>query len=373
MIDLSMMNNVLEVHEADMDAHVQAGVTREQLNEYIRYSGLFFPVDPGANASIGGMCATNASGTTTLRYGNMQANVLGLTAVSASGDIMRTGGRSRKSSAGYDLTKLLVGSEGTLAVITEIMVRLHPQPQHTAAAVCSLGSLSDAINACVDAMYVCQPARMELLDAATMSALDGFKGQSFAVKPTIFFEFHGSETQVAHDTEALRSIVEGYSCDHFESSDVQEERTRLWQARHDAFWAVKAKWPGKDILATDVCVPVSRLPEIIEETNDDIISTGLEAAPLFGHVGDGNFHLLICYESEDPDDVQRVRDIEHRLVMRAIRMGGTCTGEHGIGNSKMQYLQHEFGEGSISAMRSVKAALDPLSILNPGKIIQTET
>ena len=370
LLDVSGMDAVLSVQEADMDATVQAGVTRESLNDNIRHSGLFFSVDPGANASIGGMVATNAAGTTTLRYGNMASNVLGLTAVLANGDVVRAGGRARKSSAGFDLTRLLIGSEGTLAVVTEVTVKLHPHPTAVSAAVCQFPSLSDAVEAAAATTYVATPARMELLDEVTMGCLDGYQGQSFDRAPCIFFEFHGAtDAAVKADVEALRDIVEGYGGQGFEWATTTEDRTRLWKARHDAFWAVKAQWPGTDLLATDVCVPISRLAEIVEATAEDIRELDVIAAPLFGHVGDGNFHLLVVYKSDDAAQVAAVRDLEHRLVTRAIEMEGTCTGEHGIGTGKVQYLEQQLGKGAVGMMRTLKRALDPEAILNPDKVV----
>ncbi len=373
MLDVSGMNAILSTNEADMDATVQAGVTREHLNEQLRHSGLFFSVDPGANASIGGMVSTNASGTTTLRYGSMHANVLGLTAVMADGEIVCTGGRSRKSSAGYDLTRLLIGSEGTLAVVTEVTVKLHPHPTSVSAAVCQFDSLASAVDAATATTYVATPARMELLDAVTMQCLDGYQGQSFEHAPCIFFEFHGAtEEAVVSDVDALRGIVEDYGGSGFEWATTPEDRTRLWRARHDAFWAVKAQWPGTDLLATDVCVPVSRLAEIIEATADDIEQLDVIAAPLFGHVGDGNFHLLVVFDSANQSQVDAVRQLEHKLVNRAIEMEGTCTGEHGIGTSKIQYLEPELGAGAVRMMQMIKASLDPRGILNPDKVVRAE-
>ena len=303
-------------------------------------------------------------------YGNMASNVLGLTAVLSNGDIVRTGGRSRKSSAGFDLTRLLIGSEGTLAVVTEVTVKLHPHPTAVSAAVCQFPSLSDAVEAAAATTYVATPARMELLDEVTMACLDGYQGQSFEHNPCIFFEFHGAnDDTVKADGENLREIVEGYGGKGFEWATTTEDRTRLWKARHDAFWAVKAQWPGTDLLATDVCVPISRLAEIVEATAEDIQDLNVVAAPLFGHVGDGNFHLLVVYHSDDPAQVAGVKDLEHRLVMRAIDMGGTCTGEHGIGTSKTQYLEVQLGKGAVGMMKTLKKALDPKGIMNPDKVV----
>lgn len=369
MLDVSQMNNILQVNEADMDARVQTGVTREQLNAHLRHSGLFFSVDPGANATIGGMTATNASGTTTLRYGNMKQNVIGMQVVRADGSVMNVGGRARKSSAGYDLTRLLIGSEGTLGVITEITVKLHPIPEAVCAAVCNFNTVDDAVQAVMAATYVCSPARMELLDEVTMSALNGWRGQSFAVKPTIFFEFHGSATSVEEQASAVSSLIKDYGGTDFVAATDQSKRDDLWKARHNAFWAVKDKWPGKDLIATDVCVPVSRLAESIRLAQEDVQKMGITAAPLFGHVGDGNFHMLVMFDSKDPADVEKVKQFEKALIMRALAMGGTCTGEHGIGTSKIKYLETEHGLAACETMAMIKRALDPNNLLNPGKIV----
>ena len=370
MLDLSRMDSVLAVHEEDFDARVQAGVTREALNEHLRATGLTFTVDPGANATLGGMVATNASGTTTLRYGAMKENVASLQVVMADGSIVEAGGRARKSSAGYDLTRLLIGSEGTLGVVTEVGVRLHPQPEATAAAVCHFETLEGAVGACVGATYTgAMPARMELLDAVTMAALDGYQGQSFASKPTVFWEFHGSAASVEEQAATVGELAAAHGGGGFEFATATEDRARLWKARHDAFWAVKARYPGLDVLATDVAVPISRLPGVVEATHADVARLGITAAPLFGHVGDGNFHLLVVFDAADGADVARVRELEGALVARAIAAGGTCTGEHGVGTAKLQYLDAEFGAPAVDVMGAIKRALDPLDILNPGKAV----
>jgi D-lactate dehydrogenase (cytochrome) len=369
MIDLSRMNAILSVDVMDSDATVECGVTREQLNDNLRHQGLFFSVDPGANASIGGMVATNASGTTTIKYGNMCANVKGLTVVGHDGTVMKMGGRSNKSSAGYDMTSLMIGSEGTLGIITEVIVKLHPQPEATSAAVVQFNDLASAVKAASESslMTGMVPARMELLDAATMKCLDGYQGQVFDHKPMIFFEYHGTTDEVKKVLDILPQSLEG-SC-NFRSATAQEDINSLWKARHDAFWAVKAKYPGLDVIATDVCVPVSKLAEIVEKTAEDIVQLGVVAAPLFGHVGDGNFHLLVLFDRADPTQVEQVRKLEDRLIRSAISMGGTCTGEHGIGTGKKQYLELEFGKETVTAMRTIKAALDPTNILNPDKVV----
>ena len=370
MLDLSKMDAVLEVNGEDFDARVQAGVTREALNENIRDTGLMFTVDPGANATLGGMVATNASGTTTLRYGAMKENVAALQVVMADGTVVETGGRARKSSAGYDLTRLLIGSEGTLGVVTEVAVRLHPQPEATAAAVCHFETLEGAVGACVGATYTgVMPARMELLDAVTMAALDGYQGQTFAPRPTVFWEFHGSTAAVEEQAATVGELATAHGGGGFEFATATEDRTRLWKARHDAFWAVKARYPGLDVIATDVAVPISRLADVVEATHADVARLGIVAAPLFGHVGDGNFHMLVVFDAADDADVARVKQLEAAVVGRAIAAGGTCTGEHGIGNAKLKYLDAEFGAPAVDVMGAIKRALDPLDILNPGKAV----
>jgi D-lactate dehydrogenase (cytochrome) len=368
-IDLSRMASVLEVNEQDLDCRVQAGVTRKQLNEYLRDTGLFFPIDPGADASLGGMAATRASGTNAVRYGTMRENVLGLTMVLPDGRIVRTGGRARKSAAGYDLTRLYVGSEGTLGVITEVQLRLYGIPEAITSAVCQFPTLAEAVNTVILIIQCGIPvARVELLDEVQMAAciaysrLDGYEP-----KPTLFFEFHGTEASAAEQAELVKDISDGFGGSAFQWTGRAEERNKLWQARHDAYYACIAMSPGKKGMATDACVPISRLADCIMETRADIDRSGL-TAPIVGHVGDGNFHLVIVIDPDDADEMRRAHELNERLIERTLAYGGTCTGEHGIGQGKMQFLTVEHGE-AVSVMRSLKQALDPLNIMNPGKIL----
>ena len=366
-IDLSQMNQVLEVNAEDLDCRVQAGVTRKQLNEYLRDTGLFFPIDPGADASLGGMTATRASGTNAVRYGTMRENVLGLTVVLADGRVIRTGGRARKSAAGYDLTRIFVGSEGTLGVVTEIQLRLYGIPEAVSAAVCSYDDLEGAVNTVILTIQSGIPvARIELLDEAQMDACNRYSDLDFPVKPTLFFEFHGSEAGVKEQAETVGEISAELGGSNFRWATRQEDRSKLWQARHDAYYAALALRPGSQGWATDVCVPISRLAECILETRADIEASGL-IAPLVGHVGDGNFHLVFLVDPGDPDEMARAEKVNDRMVMRTLAMGGTCTGEHGIGYGKLNFLQAEHGE-AVSVMRAVKQALDPGNLMNPGKI-----
>src|SRR5215469_441791 len=368
-LDLSQMNRVLEINAEDLDCRVQAGVTREQLNAELKGSGLFFPIDPGANATIGGMTATRASGTNAVRYGTMRENVLGLTIVTADGRIMRTGGRARKSSAGYDLTRLFVGAEGTLGVITEIQLRLYGVPEALSAAVCQFPDLASAVNAVILAMQTGIPvARIELLDEVQMDACIRYsKLEGLAVKPTLFFEFHGSDAGVREQAEAMQAICRDFGGSAFEWATQTEERTRLWKARHNAYYAALAYKPGTTSLATDACVPISRLADCILETRADVEKSGL-TAPIVGHVGDGNFHLVVLYDVNDAGQRERADALARSVSMRAIAMGGTCTGEHGIGWHKLDALKREHGE-AVDLMRSVKRALDPHNIMNPGKTV----
>jgi D-lactate dehydrogenase (cytochrome) len=368
-LDLSQMNRVLEVNAEDLDCRVQAGVTREQLNAELKGSGLFFPIDPGANATIGGMTATRASGTNAVRYGTMRENVLGLTVVTAEGRIVRTGGRARKSSAGYDLTRLFIGAEGTLGIITEIQLRLYGVPEAISAAVCQFSDLGSAVNTVILAMQTGIPvARIELLDEVQMDACIRFsKLEGFAVKPTLFFEFHGSEAGVREQAEAMQAICDDFGGSAFEWATLAEDRTRLWKARHNAYYAALAYKPGTTSLATDACVPISRLADCILETRADIEKSGL-TAPIVGHVGDGNFHLVVLYDPNDGVQRERADGLARSVSMRAIAMGGTCTGEHGIGWHKLDALVHEHGD-AVDLMRAVKRSLDPHNIMNPGKTV----
>ncbi len=369
-IDLTQMNEILEVNAEDLDCRVQAGVTRKQLNEHLRDSGLFFPVDPGADASLGGMAATRASGTNAVRYGTMRENVLGLTAVLADGRVVRTGGRARKSAAGYDLTRLLVGSEGTLGVITEVRLRLFGRPEATSAAVCSFETLAGAVDSVIATIQCGVPvARIELLDEVQMDAVNRYSGLDYPAQPTLFYEFHGTRTGVAEQAETAGAIAAENGGGEFRWATRQEDRNELWQARHDAYYSAMALRRGASTWASDVCVPISRLAECILETRADVDASGL-LAPIVGHVGDGNFHVGFIIDPNDPDEMRRAREVNRRMVLRALAMGGTCTGEHGVGTGKIDYLQAEHGEEALSVMRQVKLALDPQNIMNPGKVIR---
>ncbi|MDX1709633.1 MAG: FAD-linked oxidase C-terminal domain-containing protein [Rhodovibrionaceae bacterium] len=366
-IDMTQMNEVLEVNAEDMDCRVQAGVTRKQLNEHLRDTGLMFPIDPGADASIGGMTATRASGTNAVRYGTMRENVLGLTVVLADGRVIRTGGRARKSSAGYDLTRLMVGSEGTLGVITEVQLRLHGIPEAVSSAVCSFETLEGAVNTVILTIQSGIPvARIELLDEVQMDACNRYSDLDYPAKPTLFFEFHGSEASVREQAERTGEIASELGGANFAWARAAEERNKLWQARHDAYYAGLALRPGCKGWPTDVCVPISRLAECILETKKDIEASDL-LAPIVGHVGDGNFHLVYVIDPDDAEEMKRAEEVNDRMVLRALSMGGTCTGEHGIGYGKIKFLQAEHGE-AVAAMRAVKQALDPENLMNPGKI-----
>ena len=368
-IDLSQMNRVLEVNAEDLDCRVEAGVLREQLNAELKGTGLFFPIDPGANATIGGMAATRASGTNAVRYGTMRENVLGLTIVTPDGRIIRTGGRARKSSAGYDLTRLYVGAEGTLGVITEIQLRLYGVPEAISAGVCQFDTLAGAVQTVIMAMQSGIPvARIELLDDVQMDACIRYsKLEGYAVKPTLFFEFHGTDAGVAEQVARMQEIAEDCGGSSFAWATKAEDRTRLWKARHAAYYAAKAMFPGKDVFATDACVPISRLADCLLETKADADATGL-AAPIVGHVGDGNFHLCVLFDPDDPGERAQAEGLAKRISLRAIAMGGTCTGEHGIGIHKLDALVEEHGE-AVDVMRTIKRALDPYNIMNPGKTV----
>jgi len=368
-IDLGQMNEVLAVNVEDMDCTVQAGVTRKQLGEHLRDTGLFFAVDPGADASIGGMAATRASGTNAVRYGTMRETVLALTVVLADGRIIRTSRRARKSSAGYDLTRLFVGSEGTLGVITEVTLKLHGVPEAISAAVCAFPDLAAAVNTTIAIIHSGVPvARIELHDDRQMVAINKYSKLDYPEAPTLFFEFHGTEAGVVEQVETVEAIAGDFGGSDFQWATKAEDRARLWQARHDAYYAAIALRPGSKGYATDVCVPISRLAECIEETRKDIKDSGL-LAPIVGHVGDGNFHLVMVLDPDDPDEMARAKALNERLVMRGLAMDGTCTGEHGVGYGKIDFLLAEHGE-AVSVMRTIKTALDPLGIMNPGKIVR---
>jgi D-lactate dehydrogenase (cytochrome) len=366
-LDLSRMDKILAVHEADLDCTVEPGVTRKQLNAYLRDTGLFFPVDPGADASLGGMAATRASGTNAVRYGTMRELVLGLTAVLADGRIVTTGGRARKSAAGYDLTRLLVGSEGTLGVITGLTLKLYGIPETILAGVCTFESLNGACNATIAALQMGLPlARIELLDEVQIRGCNAYSDLSLPEKPTLFLEFHGTEAGTREQVEMFAEIASAEASGALEWAERQEDRNRLWQARHDAYWAARGLRPGGDLIATDVCVPISALAACVTETKQDIEVFGL-LAPIVGHVGDGNFHVMPLIDPEDEAERARVRAFLDRLVERALRFEGTCTGEHGVGQGKIGYLAAEHGLG-VEVMIAIKKALDPFNILNPGKI-----
>jgi D-lactate dehydrogenase (cytochrome) len=368
-IDVSRMNQVLEVNAEDLDCRVQAGVTRKQLNHYLRDSGLFFPIDPGADASLGGMAATSASGTNAVRYGTMRENVIGLTVVLADGRIVRTGGRSRKSSAGYDLTRLFVGSEGTLGVITEVALRLYGIPEAISSAVCSFATLEGAVDTVILTIQSGIPvARIELLDDIQMDAVNRYANLDYAVQSTLFFEFHGTEASVREQAEMVGALAAELGGGEFAWASKTEERNKLWQARHDAYYAALALRPGAKGWATDVCVPISRLAECILQTKEDIAASGL-LAPIVGHVGDGNFHLVFVVDTADDKEMAKAEEVNDKMVLRALSMGGTCTGEHGVGTGKLHFLEAEHGD-AVGVMRQLKLALDPGNLMNPGKIFR---
>jgi D-lactate dehydrogenase (cytochrome) len=368
-IDFRDMNKVLAVHAEDLDCVVEPGLTRKQLNSYLRDAGVFFPIDPGADASIGGMTATRASGTNAVRYGTMKDNVLAIKAVLANGEVITTSRRARKSAAGYDLTRLLVGSEGTLAVTTEITLKLHGIPEAIAGGICPFPSVEAACQATIATIQSGIPvARIELLDALQVTAVNAYSKLALPESPLLCVEFHGSEASVQEQSARFGEIAAELGGGPFEWATKTEDRTRLWQARHDAYWAVLGLRPGAKALASDVCVPISRLAECVTATQADVAETGL-VAPIVGHVGDGNFHLCVLVDMSSADEIRRTEDLMERLVERALAMEGTCTGEHGIGQGKMKYLQAEHGAAALLAMRSIKMALDPLNIMNPGKIV----
>jgi D-lactate dehydrogenase (cytochrome) len=369
-IDLSQMNQVLAVHAEDQTATVQAGVTRKQLNQEIRDTGLFFPIDPGADASLGGMAATRASGTNAVRYGTMRENTLALTVVTSDGRIIKTGTRAKKSSAGYDLTRVFVGSEGTLGIITEVTVRIYPQPEAVSAAVCSFPTTADAVNAVIQTIQMGVPvARVEFLDEKSVHAINAHDKLNLPEKPLLLFEFHGSERGVEEQAQTVQEIVAEFNAIGFEWATRPEDRSRLWAARHNAYFAMLQMRPGGRGISTDCCVPISRLAECILDTKADCEKNGIIHA-IIGHVGDGNFHVLMMIDPNDPADIAKAEGVNARMVARAISMDGTCTGEHGVGMHKMDFLVQEHGEEAIATMRVLKHALDPKNIMNPGKIIQ---
>ena len=369
-IDLSQMNRMVAVHVEDLTATAQAGVTRKQLNREIKDSGLFFPIDPGADASLGGMAATRASGTNAVRYGTMRENTLALTVVTADGRIIRTGTRARKSSAGYDLTRLFVGSEGTLGIITEITVKLYPQPEAVSTAVCSFPSTADAVNCVIRTIQIGIPiARVEFLDENGVIAINAHDKMNLPEQPLLLFEFHGSENGVKEQAELVQEIAAEHHAVGFERATRPEHRSRLWSARHNAYFALLQMRPGARTISTDCCVPISRLAECILDTKADCEKNEMVYS-IIGHVGDGNFHVLMMVDPHDAADVAKAEGVNARMVSRALAMDGTCTGEHGVGLHKMDFLVQEHGENAIDMMRTLKHAFDPKNILNPGKIIR---
>jgi len=368
-IDLSQMNHILRVGAEDLDVTVEAGVTRKQLNEYLRDTGLFFPIDPGADASLGGMAATRASGTNAVRYGTMRENVLALTVVLADGKVIHTSRRARKSAAGYDLTRLFVGSEGTLGVITEVTLKLYGIPEAISAAVCAFPSIAAAVDTVILTIQSGIPvARIELLDEPQMEAINKYSKLDYEVAPTLFFEFHGTKNGVAEQVALVKDIAGDNGGDNFRWATVQEERNKLWQARHDAYYAALALRPGSKGWATDVCVPISRLADCIGETKADLAKSSIPSS-LAGHVGDGNFHLIFMIDPNRPEEIAEASRLNDRMVARALAMDGTCTGEHGVGYGKMDFLYAEHGD-ALEVMASIKRAIDPDNLMNPGKIVR---
>jgi D-lactate dehydrogenase (cytochrome) len=371
-IDLSQMNQVLAVHEEDLDAVVQAGVTRKQLNEHIKHTGLFFPIDPGADATIGGMTATRASGTNAVRYGTMRENVLSMKVVLADGRIIQTSSRAKKSAAGYDLTRLFVGSEGTLGVITEVTVKLYAVQEAMSAAVCAFDSVDGCTKTVIQTIQAGIPiARSEILCEKTMDAINKYKKTSYRVAPTLFFEFHGSKASVQEQAETVQEIAKENGGRDFVWATRPEERTQLWEARHHAYFAGLQIRPGSRAVSTDVCVPISRLAECVHETMEDV-KDYIAPVPLLGHVGDGNFHLMFLVDPAKPEETELAKTFNKRLVERALRMEGTCTGEHGVGMGKQASLRAELGDDVMDVMRDIKRLFDPENLMNPGKVVSLE-
>ena len=368
-IDLTRMTRVLHLSPEDLDVSVEAGLTHRRLNEHLRNTGLMFPIDPGADATIGGMAATRASGTTAVRYGTMRDNVLGLTVVLADGRVIRTGGRARKSSSGYDLTRLFVGSEGTLGVITEVTLRLFGRPEAVSAAVCPFASMQGATETVITTIQLGIPvARMEIIDERQLDIVNRYSRTNYPLAPTLFFEFHGiSQASVDEQARAVQEIAGEHGALGFRHASTPEERATLWQARHNVLYATIASRPGARPWTSDVCVPISRLSECILQTQEDLRLSNL-VAPLVGHAGDGNFHLIFMVDPGDAAELAAVKAANARLVERAQRLGGTCTGEHGIGIGKLGYLAAEHGD-ALDAMRAIKRALDPHGVMNPGKLV----
>jgi D-lactate dehydrogenase (cytochrome) len=368
-IDLSQMNAVLAVHEEDLDAVVQAGVTRKQLNEHIKHTGLFFPIDPGADATLGGMAATRASGTNAVRYGTMRENVLSLEVVLADGRLIRTSRRAKKSAAGYDLTRLFIGSEGTLGIITEIAVRLYPVQEAMSAAVCAFDAIDGCTRTVIQTIQSGVPvARCEIVCDKTIDAINRYKKTNYRVAPTLFFEFHGSQASVVEQAQTVQEIARENGGRDFVWATKAEERNALWEARHSAYFACLQLRPGSRAVSTDVCVPISRLAECVHETMEDVKSY-IAPVPLLGHVGDGNFHLMFLVDPARPEETELAKQFNKRLVERALRMEGTCTGEHGIGLGKQASLQAELGDDAMAVMREIKRLFDPENLMNPGKVV----
>ncbi len=367
-LDLSEMTRIVAVNAEDFDCTVEAGVRREELNAYLRDTGLFFPIDPGANATIGGMASTRASGTNAVRYGTMREAVLALTVVTPQGEVIRTSRRARKSAAGYDLTRLYVGSEGTLGIITEVTIRLHPIPETISSAVCGFETLQGAVDTVVQSIQLGIPlARVELLDDMQIRAVNRWSKLDLPEVTTLFFEFHGTAAGVAEQIETVSGLAHGHGGGNFQWASTPEERGKLWKARHDAYYAAVNLRPGSIGWATDVCVPISRLPDCITETKADLDRASMPAT-ILGHVGDGNFHVIFSIDPGNPAEMEEVEAINARLVQRALAMDGTCTGEHGIGIGKQHWLIEELGDNAVEAMRVIKRALDPHNLFNPGKI-----
>ncbi len=370
-IDVSRMNKVLAVNAEDLTVTVQPGVTRKQLNDEIRSTGLFFPIDPGADASIGGMAATRASGTNAVRYGTMRENVLALEVVTASGEVIRTGTRAKKSSAGYDLTRLMVGSEGTLGVLTEVTVKLYPLPEAISAAICSFPSIEAAVRTVIQTIQLGIPiARVELIDHNTVRMVNAHSKLTLRAEPLLLMEFHGSPASVKEQAEAVQEIASEFGGNAFEWATTPEERTRLWTARHNAYFAAIQSKPGCRAISTDTCVPISRLADCLLDSVAEADASGIPYF-LVGHVGDGNFHFGYLIDPDIPEERETAEKLNVQLVTRALALGGTCTGEHGVGLHKMDFLVSETGDGAVAMMRAIKRALDPKNIMNPGKIFRT--
>ncbi len=367
-LDMSRMTRVLSVNASDMDCRIQAGVTRQQLNEHLRDQGLFFPVDPGSECTIGGMCATRASGTAAVRYGTIRENVLGLQVALPDGRLIETGGRVRKSATGYDLTHLMIGSEGTLGIITEIQLRLHGIPEAMSAAICQFSTLAGAVDSVIQILQAGVPiARIELIDDVQMAACIAYsKLEGYTASPTLLLEFHGSEAGVAEQAEMAQAITADHGASGFQWATDAQARNKLWKARHDAYWAALALKPGHKGIATDAIVPISSLTDLITGAKQDILDSGL-TAPIVGHVGDGNFHTVILVP-EGPDGLDQAWALDKKIVARALALGGSCSGEHGVGLGKREFLEQEHGVETLAVMRQIKTAIDPRGIMNPGKL-----